>query len=287
MRAGRLHPYLAGGWLVSWFASGAALAQTPDCDSLPPERKAVARDIFAALHPYDGCDETFARCLAAKPPRPVVLRLASDVCRQVKAGAGRNEVERNLARRAQTMLGTGPRAAIVLDEAMRAGSAAAPVTAVVYACARCPFCKVMVAALYDAVTDGPLAGKVRLYLRPFPLKTHPDSTEGGLAMVSAAKLGRFWPFTLQMYQSFDSFCPKLLPDWAEAVGIERKAFEREYGDPKTREALVASKQEGLRNKVSATPTIFIDGRPYLYDLTVEAVLDVLQEASEAATAGKR
>jgi hypothetical protein len=39
--------------------------------------------------------------------------------------------------------------------------------------------------------------------------------------------------------------------------------------------------------VSATPTIFIDGRPYLYDLTVEAVLDVLQEASAAATAGQR
>ena len=37
-------------------------------------------------------------------------------------------------------------------------------TVVVYACTRCPFCKVVVPALYAAVTDGPLAGKVRLYL---------------------------------------------------------------------------------------------------------------------------
>jgi protein-disulfide isomerase len=176
---------------------------------------------------------------------------------------------------------------IALDEATRAGSATAPVTAVVYACARCPFCKIMVPALHQAATNGPLAGKVRLYLRPFPIKSHADSTEGGLAMVSAAKLGRFWPFTLRMYEGFDSFSPKVLPDWAEAAGIDRKAFEREYADPKNREVLVASKQEGLRNKVSATPAIFIDGRPYLYDLTTEAVLDVLQEAHEAAQAGKR
>jgi protein-disulfide isomerase len=278
---------LAGSCLLSLCASGPGMAQTPDCDGLPPDRKALARDIFAALHPYDGCDETFARCLAAKPPKPLVLRLAADICRQVKAGDDRKQVERNLAKRAQTMLATGPRVAIALDEATRAGAANAPVTAVVYACARCPFCKVMVAALHKAVTDGPLAGKVRLYLRPFPIKSHADSTEGGLALVSAAKLGRFWPFTLHLYERFDSFCPKLLPDWAEATGMDRKAFEREYADPKTREALVASKQEGLRNKVNATPSIFIDGHPYLYDLTTEAVVDVLQEAYEATAAGKK
>jgi protein-disulfide isomerase len=287
MRAGKLHLYLVVGWLISWFASGAALAQTPDCDSLPADRKAALRDIFATLHPYDGCDETFARCLAAKPPKPVVLRLASDICRQVKAGADRKQVQQKLAKRAQTMLATGPRATIELDDSMRAGSAAAPVTAVVYACARCPFCKIMVAALYEAVTDGPLAGKVRLYFRPFPLKSHPGATEGGLGMMSAAKLGRFWPFTLRMYQNYDNFCPKLLPEWAEEVGLDRQAFEREYGDPKNRDALVASKQEGLRNKVSATPSIFIDGRPYVYDLTTDAVLDVLQEAYETASSGKR
>jgi protein-disulfide isomerase len=272
--------------MLSLAAPGTASAQTPDCDGLPADKQAIARDLFAALHPYDGCDGTFARCLAAKSPTPVVLRLASDICRQVKSGSERKQVERNLAKRAQTMLAIGPRAAIVLDDAARAGAADAPVTVVVYACSRCPFCKAMVPALYQAVANGPLAGKVRLYLRPFPLKTHPDSTEGGLALVSAAKLGRFWPFTLHVYRNFDSLCPKVLPDWAETVGMDRKAFEREYAEPKTRERLVASKQEGLRNKVNATPSIFIDGRPYLYDLTTEAVIDVLEEAYEAARAAK-
>jgi protein-disulfide isomerase len=271
--------------IVLLFALGRSVgfAQTEDCDAVPAGRKSVVDGIFAALHPYDGCDQTFARCLAEKSPKPVVLRLASDICRQVKAGANRKQVEQSLAKRAQTMRPTGPRATIALDEDMCAGSGVAPVTAVVYACARCPFCKVMVTDLYEAVTDGPLAGKVRLYFRPFPLKSHPGSIEGGLGMVSAAKLGRFWPFALHMYKRFDSFCPKILPEWAEAVGMDRKAFEREYSDPKHREALVASKQEGLRNKVSATPTLFIDGYPYRYELTTAAVIDVLEEAYEAKT----
>ncbi len=144
----------------------------------------------------------------------------------------------------------------------------------------------MVPALYQAVTDGPLAGKVRLYLRPFPLKTHAESTEGGLGFVSAAKLGHFWPMVLRMYKDFDAFCPKVLPEWAEAAGMERKAFEQAYADPKTRDALVAAKQEGLRNKVSATPTLFIDGRPYQYELNAPAVIDVLEEAYEAAKGKK-
>ncbi len=270
---------LLAGPAVAW-------AQTPMCDALPADRKAVAREIFASLHPYDGCDETFARCLAAKPAKPVVLRLASDICRQVKAGNDRKQVERSLTRRAQTMLASGPRATIALDEAMRAGAAQAPVEVVVYVCPRCPFCKAMVPPLYQAVTEGPLSGKARLYLRPYPLKSHANSTEGGLAMVSAAKLGRFWPFTLALYKNFDKYCPKLLAEWAVAAGMDRAAFEGATADPKTREALVAAKQEGARNKINATPTIFIDGRLYHYDLSAESVIDVVEEAHEAKTEKK-
>ena len=264
-----------------------SLAQTYACDGLPADKKALANEIFAALHPYDGCDETFTRCLEAKPPKPVVLRLVADICRQVKAGLDRKQIEHALSRRAQTMVPTGPRAVLTLDDAFRAGTADAPVTVVVYACTRCPFCKIVVPALYAAVTDGPLAGKVRLYLRPFPLKSHPNSTEGGLALLSAAKLGRLWPFTLLVYKRFDGFTPAALPEWAVAAGIDRAAFERAFSDPKTRDELVASKQEGLRNKVTATPGIFIDGQPYLYEMNMEAMLDVLEEACDAKVAARK
>ena len=107
------------------------------------------------------------------------------------------------------------------------------------------------------------------------------------ALLSAAKLGRLWPFTLLVYKRFDSFTPAALPEWAAAAGIDRAAFEREFSDPKTRDELVASKQEGLRNKVTATPGIFIDGWPYLYEMNMEAMLDVLEEAYDAKVAARK
>jgi protein-disulfide isomerase len=262
-------------------AARPSLAHPPSCDSLPADKRALVGSLFASLHPYDGCDDTFARCLALRPPNKMVVRIADDLCRQAKSGKDAKQIERALAKRAQSMLPGGPRLSAQLDEATRAGAADAPVILVAYACTRCPLCKQIVPALHAAVTSGPLAGKVRLYLRPFPLKSHPGAAEGGLALLAAAKLGRFWPFTLLVYERFDQFTVATLPEWAQAAGLDRPAFERIFADPKMREELVASKVEGLRNKVDATPSLFIDGRPYVYDVKLEAIIDVLQEAYEA------
>jgi protein-disulfide isomerase len=239
------------------------------------------------MHPYDGCDQTFDRCLAIKSPHPVVLRLADDICRQIKAGKSRKAIERAMDKRAQSMLSFGKKAAMALDPATRVGNPQAPVTAVVYACARCPFCKILVPALYHAITSGSLKDKVQLYFRPFPLKYHEGSLEGGLAMLSTAKLGKFWPFILHLYKNYDVFCPHAMSDWASRVGIDSAAFEKEYQKSETRSALVASKQEGIRNKVNATPTLFISGRKYVYELTEQAVIDALLEEYERLSSTKK
>jgi hypothetical protein len=275
--------FIATGFAVF---SSRATAQTPTCDALPAQSKASMREMFSSMHPYDGCDQTFEGCLSQKPPHPIVLRLAEDICRQIKEGKAREAIEHAVTKRAQSMLQMGTPAVIALDETTLAGNPQAPVTAVVYACARCPFCKVIVPALYNAIVNGPLKDKVRLYFRPFPLKDHPGSTEGGLAMVSAGALGKFWPYLIYEYKNFDTFCPLQLSDWAVTVGLDRAAFEEEYAKSETRNALVASKQEGIRNKVNATPTLFINGRKYVYEITEKAIIDVLLEEYERLTTTK-
>ncbi|MBN2358245.1 MAG: thioredoxin domain-containing protein [Deltaproteobacteria bacterium] len=263
-----------------------ALAQTPPCDALTPEQQQAKQAVFAALHPYDGCDATFEQCLAKKPVSPVVLRLASDICRQVKAGRGKQEIEHGLAKRAQSALAMGKPSAIAIDSGTLAGDPQAPVQVVVYACVRCPYCRVVIPILHREVTEGSLKGKARLYFRQFPLKDHQGSTEGGLALVAASRLGGFWPYMLKIYERYDVYCPKLLPDWAAETGLDKAALEGLVADPKTREFLVASKQEGIRNKVTATPTLFIDGHKYLYDMQSEVIIDVLHEVYEARSAAK-
>lgn len=268
--------------------SNIATAQTPNCDALSQKQQELKREIFASFHPYAACDDTFERCLAKKPLQPVVVRLANDLCRQIKEGKSRQDMQHALAKRAQSMLPTTKPATIIIDENTRAGDPRSPVKAVVYACARCPYCKVLVTALYQEVTKGSLKGKVKIYFRPFPIKSHPGSVEGGLAMISAARLGGFWPLVNKMYERYERFCPKLLPDWAAETGMLKEMFAKEMAEPKTREALVITKQEGLKNKVEATPTLFIDDRKYVYEMKLEPVLDVLNEAYETASAsGKK
>ena len=99
-------------------------AQTPTCDGLAADKKSLMQSLFATVHPYDGCDDTFARCLAARPPSSVVLRLAEDLCRQAKAGKDRKQIEFSFGKRAQSMLPGGPRLVAKIDEATRAHYAA-------------------------------------------------------------------------------------------------------------------------------------------------------------------
>lgn len=260
-----------------------ALGQV-NCEVLSAEEKKVAEAAMATAKGYGCCEETVALCLK-KAGCALGPRLADDVCRLAGKGKTRADVEAALAKRAESMSPAAPTFSFALDEAALAGEPRAPVTLVAYACSRCPYCKTAVRALYDQVTSGPLRGKVKLYLRPFPLKSHPESTSGDLAMIVAGRLGRFWPYTLAQFNRFNDFDPKRLGEIAEAAGLDRAEFEKGMTDEKSRERLEQSKKEGLRNGIEGTPTLFIDGRRYSYDLDLAVVVDALEEEYERTSAG--
>jgi protein-disulfide isomerase len=256
-------------------------AQTPRCDSLGEKERAVAQAALASLHPYDCCDDTIDQCLKTRPDCRLVVRLADFVCRKAQEGKEGFEIGRALARRALSMVRPGKTHAIDLSAAPAAGAANAPVKLVAYLCVRCPYCARLIPRLYREVTTGRLANKVAFHVRLFPIKSHPGSLEANLAASVAGRLGRFWEFLLHAYAKFDHFDVETLPAWAEAVGLERSAFGHAMADPKERALLVASKKEGLRNGVDATPTLYLNGRKYLGDLDLETVVDVLAEEAEA------
>jgi protein-disulfide isomerase len=156
-------------------------------------------------------------------------------------------------------------------------AADAPVTLVVYACARCPYCSKLVPELYRAANGGSLAGTFRMVFRTFPIRGHAGSTEAGLAFTAAAAQGCFWGYTLLAFARFDSFSVEKQPAWAAEAGCDPAAFAALMSDPATREALVASKKEGLANGVEETPTLFINGRRWVGDLEAVAILDAVAE----------
>ncbi len=261
-------------------AAATVSAQTPTCHALAGRERARAEALLASEHLYECCDGTVAACLAAQPTCRLAPRLAENICRRVAAGQDDARIRRSLSRRARSMVGGSAAAETDLSSAPCVGEPSAPVTVVVYACARCPYCRRLVPALYDEVASGSLQGQVRLFLRTFPIRGHAGSTEAGLAFVAAHRLGRFWPFLLYAYRHFDQFSATVQPEWAVASGIDRDAFTALLADPGTREELVASKKEGLANGVEETPTLFINGRRWVGDLDLAELVDALAEEAE-------
>lgn len=266
------------GLLISLIAGGTE-ADTPTCKKLSGNDKALAKTILESQHVYDCCDDTIANCLKKKPTCALAYRLSENVCRRILEKQNKATIIRGLSRRARSMM-SGNRAKIDLKGVPTAGDPNAPVRLVEYACPRCPYCSKITPKLYDAIVKGPLKGKVRLSFKTFPIRSHEFTKEAGLGFVAANTLGRFWEFLLYNYKHFDTFCVKKQSDWAEAVGLDRAAFERTVSQPTTYKLLVDSKKEGIINKVDATPTFFINGRKYVGDLNHRELVDVLEEEYE-------
>lgn len=261
-------------------AAGSAQAQVPACEKLSGEKKALAQKILSSTHPYQCCDQTIDKCVQQKKPCALAVRLATRICSLVAKGETEQKIKKRLQKRAESMNPHQKKAKINLSGAVPAGNANAPVKVVVYACARCPFCSKIVPALHKEVSEGRLKGKVQLFFKPFPLKSHQYSKEGGLAMVAAADLGKFWEFLLHMYENFDMFCVDKLATWAELQGMDKTKFKQLMADSNTRKALVDSKKEGLANGVNATPQLFIDGKKYVGFLDIDELVDIMLEEAE-------
>ncbi len=272
--------------LATVLLAAPARAQTPACDGLEGGERELAQRLLATEYLYDCCDDTIAACLERRPACALAVRLADNVCRRVAAGQDEARIRRALSRRARSMLGAGAPAELDLDGAPAVGRDDAPVTVVVYACARCPYCSRLVPALYEEVVEGRLEGDARLVFRTFPIRGHEGSLEGGLALTAAADLGLFWPYLLEAYRSFDRFSPEVLPQWAEAAGLDRVAFEARVALPGTREVLVEIKKEGLANGVEETPTLFLDGRRWVGEPELDELVDAIQEQA-ARVRGER
>ncbi len=255
----------------------------PECQKLQGPKKVLAEKILSSQYPYDCCDSTIAKCLKNEKVCALAWRLARDVCRRVEKGQDEKKILRSLSKRARSMMTGGKTFSIDIEKTPYAGPKDARVTVVEYACPRCPFCSKITPVVHEAVTTGPLKDKIRLVFKTFPLKSHKNSKEAGLAFVAAARLGKFWEFMRYSYAHFDSFCTKLQSQWAEAVGMDKARFESLVKDPGVRKELVNNVKEGLRNKVEATPTFFINGRRYVGDLDTDELQDVFEEEYDRVT----
>ena len=147
-----------------------------------------------------------------------------------------------------------------LVEHVRGGSLAS-VTVLEYGDYECPYCAGAAPILRELVDSSD--GNVRLVFRNFPLfEVHPHALTAALAAESTVASGHFWEMHYLLFEQQARLTDFDLRKYAMHVGADP---ELATGEAAQRFAVkVQSDYEaGIAAGVAGTPTVFIDGEPYL------------------------
>ncbi len=146
------------------------------------------------------------------------------------------------------------------------GPAGAPVTIVVFSDFQCPYCKEESQILRNNVATT-FKDKVRVYFKDFPLDSiHPWAHTAAIAgrCVYRQNPATFWDFFDWAYDNQTQITPENLSGKIQEFATQKSLDGLQLGrciDTKATEAeVVASVAEGHALQVSATPTMFLNGR---------------------------
>jgi protein-disulfide isomerase/uncharacterized membrane protein len=179
------------------------------------------------------------------------------------------KLEAYFAEKAQREYDTSAAVPIDVASAPLKGPATAPAKVVEFSDFMCPFCRNLAGALSQFVPQA--GGRVGVYFMNYPLDntcnpklpraTHPGSCNVALGALCAHYQGKFEAYHDRVF-STDLKNPQTadVVRLAGEAGLNAAALEGCLDDPKTKADLAAQIAEGNRLGITATPTLYINGK---------------------------
>jgi protein-disulfide isomerase len=172
--------------------------------------------------------------------------------------------------------------------------AGAPVTLVVFGDFECPVCQKEEQELRKNLPASPLADKVRVYFTDFPLTSiHPWALKASITgrCMYHSNQSAFWDYHDWIYQNQGEINPQNLDakvqEFAQQKGLDTMQLGRCLDDKNTAAEVERSMKQGHDLSVSATPTLFINGRKIEGALEWQVLSQLLQiEIDHQATLPK-
>jgi len=255
-------------------------ARLPNVDSasLDDSIRQRAEAVMGKERCYFECPGTVLECVKANPPTGTALRVAGFIVRQVVRGKADKDIHSDLMERAKSAHPFKP-VTLDLKDAPCLGSLEAPVVVAAFADFDCPFCREVSPILKKIAQDHP--GKVTYCLKLFPVKGHGEiAVETSKAGIAAFRQGKFWEFHDLMYRNFEKHSDSDVLGYVASLGLDAPKFVSTRESQETRDAVVASKREGLKLGVKSTPTIYVNGKLYAGEKSAVELLDRIQEELE-------
>ncbi|MDR2213609.1 MAG: DsbA family protein, partial [Pseudomonadales bacterium] len=143
------------------------------------------------------------------------------------------------------------------------GNAAAGLTLTVYADFQCPACKAEEQIIARAWPR--IANQVQLVFRHYPLDGHRHAFLAARYAEAAARQGKFWQLhdqlfaTQELWSNIEDAQP-LFDAYAQEAGLDLAQLKADIDLPEVRGKILSDQRGGIRAGVSATPSLFLNGR---------------------------
>jgi protein-disulfide isomerase len=162
------------------------------------------------------------------------------------------------------------------------GPATARVEVVEFGDFQCPICRSIEPALKRLQTEHKT--DVRLVWKDFPLDGHPDARPAAEAARCAADQGKFWDYHDKLFANQEGLGKSRLRDYAKQLKLDAAAFTTCVDKGRHRADVDNAVAAAADLGVSATPTVFINGRLVVGAVPYETYERIVREELGRATA---
>lgn len=157
------------------------------------------------------------------------------------------------------------------------GKLDAPVTLVVFSDFECPWCSKIEPVLAELLAQN--RDTLRIVFKHLPLPMHQQAEPAALAAIAAQKQGKFWEMHDALFQTA-TWTPSTIDETALRIGLNMEKFRADLNSQETRMQLAKDKSDAQAADVTATPSMFVNGRP-VRDRSLPALQKMVAEAAPA------
>ncbi len=248
--------------LVLSIIGATSLAATLDTSSLDEGQQRWLQELLTELPSVCGKPHSLETSLKSDPAckrSPVAARF---LVKLLKLGLLKSEVEERFDERFVHPV----RGECSLTAAPVRGDPKAPIAICEFSDYQCSHCKALEPVLTKLLDE--YRGKVRLHFKNYPLEQiHPQAHEAAAAALAASRQDKFWPMHDLLFAHQESLTRAELEGFAKQLQLNLKQWHTDL--PAAREQVTREHAEGEKLEISATPTLYINGRklrgPHSYD----------------------
>jgi protein-disulfide isomerase len=147
---------------------------------------------------------------------------------------------------------------ISVEDSPFMGPENAAVTIAVFDDYECAYCAKMEAVFSQLLAKYPK--DLKLVIKQYPLRNHPNARQASLAVIAAHKQGKFWEFHSQVFANQTELSTTKLDEIAESFDLDMTQFRKDLLSREVLSMIVRDVREGQKIGVKGTPTLFLNGK---------------------------